>query len=358
MPRTFFFTAVSLGLALMAPARQSPAQPSAPPAKIGIMVELSGYNAMNGERCRQGFEAARETSPHTAALDFIYEDHGGDARTGVAAFKKLTGINKALAVITTRSQVGMAVNPLSAGLKIPLLGIIGHPDFLRLNPYAMRLYPSVQQEGESLAQAVWNAGYRRVAEINLQDEWNKSLAQAFEQALRRRGAEVVFADEVLATETDFSTLLTRLAAHAPDAVFVNSLPGQTGTLVRRMRELGMRQALLSNFWGATEEAQEIAGAANMRGMFFVTVNLNKPAFRALVLKRSPQATLSAVTYCCFAATRAVTEASARAAQSRAPLTAHSLFAALLELREIKLPDETLPVKEREVQFDVVVERVR
>jgi ABC-type branched-subunit amino acid transport system substrate-binding protein len=143
----------------------------------------------------------------------------------------------------------------------------------------------------------------------------------------------------------------------PQAIFVNLAVEQSGITIRKIRELGLSQPLFSNFWGATAEVRKAAGAANIAGLQYVTIDVSKPVFSREMSNLFPGTSLTAISYSCFAATRAVLLAVERLGLSK-PISAASLHQALSSLPLLDLPDEGLEIKNRELQFKLTLGRVK
>jgi len=88
-----------------------------------------------------------------------------ETKTAVSEFNRLVNVEKALAVITTRSQIALTLNPLSAARKIPLLATAGAEAFISGNPYAFRFFPTTELESRALAQKARSMGLKKMAFI-------------------------------------------------------------------------------------------------------------------------------------------------------------------------------------------------
>ena len=330
--------------------------------RVGLLTELSGPSASNGERCRQGFEvahrmyAAELQAQHVVLRTFV-EDHAGDAKVGVAAFQKLIDQDQIVVALATRSQVSMALNPISLERQIPLLGTVGHPGFTTQNRFAFRTYPSVDQEAAALVAALRHDKLLRLATLSIEDEWNKSLAAAVEDHLKGAGGRVVFSESMLPNDPDPRAFSGRLRMAQPEAIFINLALGSSGVAMKRLRELGLPQPFFSNFWGAAPESLQVAGHDASAGMRYVTINTQKPRFREAVLTAFPEASVAAVTYSCFAGVRWLIDAILISAREGHKFSAEELAPVLTKVTEMELPDEHLSVSGRELQFDLAVERV-
>ncbi len=317
---------------------------------IGLMADLSGPSSANGEDCRRGFEVARRAfSQHNLVgkhtVRFIYSDHQGDAKTGLTEFNRLVDSEKVWAVATNRSQVGMALNSVSQRKQIPLLGTVGHSEFVAKNPYAWRFFPSARLEGEALATWALKKGKRRAAIISLEDEWMKSLADSFQSSFTTLGGDIVFREDT-PQGSDISSLVSRLTLSRPDILVVNFAINESGQVLRRIREQGLTQPILTNVWAAKPEAiASAAGAAE--GIVFAEPDLRLPKFISTLREAFHDETATAVTFSCYASLTAALQA-IKTLESQA--TRQDFEMSLRALKRVSLLDADIDIIDREVRY--------
>ena len=336
---------------------------------IGIFSEFASSDAANGMRCFQGYEIARHAfAPHHKVgkrfVDFIFGDHNGTAAFGIERFNHLINRNQIVAAVTNRSEAAMAMNAISRLHGIPLVGIAGHPDFLKLNPLAFRAFPSVEREAPLLARAAISRRKKTIAIVTLEDEWTSSFEAAFTRAFARDGGRVVLAETVQIREYDFAALVGRIKEAAPDAILVNVSILQATLLITTLRRQQVNQQLLSTFWGAFPEVIDGTTRVDLEGLLFVSADYDKPKFLAALLERFPAARPTAIEYCCYAglgmlirAIEAADSASGIAAGAAA-LNSSEIRKGLEQLRKVELLDGSITVANRELEFEVSVKIIR
>lgn len=329
-----------------------------PPVTIGLMSELSGPYAPNGQACRAGYQVAIEhynaLKQSTHKLKFVYADSKGEAAAGVSEFKRLTEVEHALGIVVTRSQIGMALNPISKQKKIPLAGIVGHRDFVSANPYAFRVYPSVQREAAKLVEQLLQEKNLTAAVLTLEDEWTVSLSEEFEKRYTAAGGKILFSEKVLPGSADWSSLGVRIKQLNPQAIFVNLGAGTVGAALRKLHELDINSRKVSNFWAQHSGELETAGNAASEGLSFVEVNLNQAQFKAALKKFAADDNTMAIHYVCYAGATALIEAALNAPKLESP---EDLFNSLNSLHALKLLDETVPVEERELIYQLQIKTI-
>ena len=230
---------------------------------VGLMAELSGSSASNGEDCRRGYEVASSLLAHNGLagqhrVRIVYGDHQGDAKTGVSEFNRLVNAERAWAVATNRSQIGMALNPLSARRHIPLLGTVVHNQFLSDSSYAWRFFPSAEAEASALARKALQMGLRRAAILTLQDEWTLALANSFRENFIKGGGETVYFETLTPSDYDLASVISRVGAAAPDSILTSFTVNDSGLVIRKLREQGLHQQIFANVWATKKDEEEDA----------------------------------------------------------------------------------------------------
>lgn len=321
--------------------------------RIGVLTELSGPFATNGKDCRIGHETAMnafstngQVGPYKVKL--VYGDSRGEGKTAVTEFNKLIDQDNVQAVLLNRSQVGMPINPLSKAKKVALLGVVGHSHFAAENPYAFRFYPSSIDEGAYLAKKILEKNIKTMAAVGLQDEFLVALQDETIKTFKKAGGQVLLDERITEADVDLSSLVSKLSGAKPDLIFVNLGIGQTGFLIRKIREQGMRQPIISNFWVQKKEVIDNAGIAAIEGTGFVAISTKLPGFSKELDKVSSGLKASSVYYACHVALASALQA-IRDAKSEVQ-DREDFYQAMLAVKSLKLLDETLPVIEREVKF--------
>jgi branched-chain amino acid transport system substrate-binding protein len=231
---------------------------------VGVVVSLTGPNALYGLSVRNGFELALEEVNGSGLIApkirFIVEDYRGTAAGAVETFGKLIhqdrvpvilgpGISTAAVEafpIAQENQV-VAFSSISSAAGLSAIG-----DFIfRASLTVDRMVPvGVATTREKL-------GYQRVAVLyDRIDLYSQSGYEALTEAFADNGVEVVATETFETGDTDFSAQLTRIQALDPDAVFVSALSLER-TLILQGRDLGVPFIFL----GMTIDEVQAAGAS-------------------------------------------------------------------------------------------------
>jgi ABC-type branched-subunit amino acid transport system substrate-binding protein len=320
---------------------------------IGLMTELSGQSAATGEDCRRGFEVARkEFAPGDQAgsyqIGFSYADTQGSPRVGVTEFMNLLDVRKALAVLVKRSAIGMAINPVAAQARIPLLGLVGPKGFTNANPYAFRFFPTSEAFGESLAQLALARGKKRIAIVSTEDDWQLSIRDEFMKSFAKSGGQLAYGETVVSTETDFSSVVSRIKQSSADSVLVNLGPGQTGIFIKKLREQGVKQQIFGNYYTREQGEIEKAGKEAVEGLLLVELGLNsKRIFLSDFQQMFPAGEATGTAYTCYTGLALVLDT---LVNNRGVKDRQHMYQALLKTKQINLPDGLMEVKDRELQY--------
>ena len=322
--------------------------------KVGMLLTLSGSFATAGEDCRKGIEAALANTGKEKEFHLLFADSKNEPSTAVAEFRKLTQIDGALAIYTHRSSMGMALNPISASAKIPLLGAVGHKDFASGNKFAFQVWPKSGKEGAFVAEVFLRQNFKRAAIISTEDDWTSAIAEGFRQRYSELGANLVFDQSVLLKDRDFRTLLTKIKQRSADVIYVNVLLPQIGPLIRQAKELGISLSLFSNFYTARSDVLESAGLEALEGVQYVEMDTNLPSLKKR-LGLSAEAYPQGLTVASYVATTLLVQA---ISSMNATNPSSTVYSALLAQNEVVTPDHVFAVVDRVVEFPLVVKEIR
>lgn len=326
--------------------------PSDTEVRIGLLAALSGDVASIGEDCRRGYEmgmsfVAPDKKISGRSLVPIYGDHRGEGKAGVAEFQRLVNSEKVVAVLSHHSQPTMQISPIAKNLRIPLLGILAHEAFISDNPLAWRFWPSSKLEARALFHATQMQKVYKLASVSVQDEYTISLHNQLGTLLKASGHDFVFDQQLLRTETDFKTLVASMKRSKPEGILVNLAVPQLGPFMKQLAELGVSLPVFGNVWFMAADIQPFATDAIFENLVFSQLNAQKKIFVDLVQKFYPGHTPSVVQYACFSAMAGLLET---LQMMQGPITPSTVGSALANLKQVRMPDEVLPITEREAEF--------
>jgi branched-chain amino acid transport system substrate-binding protein len=319
--------------------------------KLGVLIPLSGNFAPIGRDYQQGVEAALRISGEKELFELVYADSKAEPNTAISEFRKLVSANQVSAILTIRSPVGMALNPLSLREKVALLGGVGDKRFAETNSYAIQAWTRSDTEGIYIANRIFRSRYKKLALITSQDDWTKVVSEDFKTEYLKH-ANIELEKEVLPTETDFRAIISKLKQKNTDAVFINLGLAQIGPFLRQARELKFSVPFYSNYWVAKKEIAESAGAENIEGVKYFEMDTNLKHLNE-DLSKNYNTNASGATLSAYVSTMLVIQAIDSASSVKNKV---ELYDAVMKQKEIITPDYNYKITNRCVEFPMV-ERV-
>lgn len=221
--------------------------------KIAILLPLTGDTASYGEPGRNVFElAAKEINGKGGVngipLELVYEDSKCDGTAAVNAAQKLVNVEKVQAIIGGLcSTESLSAVPVAAAGKVLIFSAVStSPKLTGISPYFFRISPSDASQGQLDAQIAISKGYKTIAVITEKLDYPVGLYQAFNQNLEQLGGKSI-EEEFTANTEDFRTILTKLRAANPDALFLDTQDSPTAQrILKQMQDLNWKPKLFIN----------------------------------------------------------------------------------------------------------------
>jgi branched-chain amino acid transport system substrate-binding protein len=245
--------------------------------KIGFIAPLTGDGAIYGESSRGGVQLAvdeinAEGGVNGKQLEVVYEDGKCEGKSGATAANKLINVDKVVVIVgTVCSAETLGAAPIAEASKVVLLSAASsNPKITDAGDYIFRTWPSDNFQGNDMANYLYTTrGFRKVATIYQNSDYNIGLANAFKAAFEALGGQVVAAEVYEPTAKDFRTQLAKLKDAAPDAIFMVPYTAEAGLLVKQTRELGISLPL---FGPETFGAQDVidSGGESVEGVIYTT----------------------------------------------------------------------------------------
>jgi branched-chain amino acid transport system substrate-binding protein len=246
---------------------------------VGIIVPLTGGAADFGKWARNGADlAVTDVNQQSAANGFtircIYEDHQMDAKLGLSAFKKLTDIDKAIAVVTAGSGVVLAIAPeaerthtlqINYGAVSPAIRKSGDYDFTLVN--------DADVETDEIARlAAQTLGIKSLAVLYANTAYGVTTKDAIVRSFKKVGGEIAGTVAFPENFTDIRAQLTQLKELNPPAVYFIATIKDSGKLLKQAQELGFKTQWLTYNAFESPEVLQIAGSA-ADGVIYTSSNL-------------------------------------------------------------------------------------
>ena len=323
--------------------------------KISALAELSGSFASFGEDCRKGYVIAEKyLKPEGLGLKVLYGDHQRDAKTGISEFNRLSLIDKSIGFSSDATPAVMAFSPIALQRKIPVMAVSAHPKLLD-NPYMFRFWFNSKKEGEGIAQMAKKQGIKNIGLITIQDEYPLAVSQDFRKKIAELGSKIVVDEEVLKTESDYSSIVAKVVASHSDGLFLNFIGDSLGVFIKKLREQNYNKPIFTTFSITKKEVNDIAGGEKaIEGITFLDLDTERPVFVEKMRKEFGDTKVLGLQYACYSAQAMIMSAFKRNPKIQ---TSKELYEAALSIHEVELLDEKLPIVNRESDLKLVFKRM-
>ncbi|MBU0635995.1 ABC transporter substrate-binding protein, partial [Candidatus Micrarchaeota archaeon] len=213
--------------------------------KIGSILILTGKGSTAGAHSQKGIDlAVAEVNANGGIngkkLEVIYEDSSDNSPTAaVNAFYKLRSQGIDLFVGLTWWTSGLAVAPLACeNESLVISPSIGSADFYESCDYLFDLWLNDDSLSETLADYLYEKGYKKIAILGSKDSWETTQAENVKRAFETLGGEVVSFQIALYDQTDFKTEALKIQnSDAQAIVFTNYAHEHLSA--KRFKEMGI-----------------------------------------------------------------------------------------------------------------------
>jgi branched-chain amino acid transport system substrate-binding protein len=220
---------------------------SAQEVKIGVVLSNTGTFAFVGAPVINAVKLAHEEMVAAnffgaTKVTLMVEDNRSDKQEALTLINRMATRDNAIMVIGPVSTgEAMAAAPLAVDLKIPLFTTATAPDVLKAGNWIFKSTETAEQTmvplGKFVAEKVKpksctyvfirdNEGYVRQKDI-LRD------------TMKAGGVAVSGEESILAADSDFTALATKIAASKADCLYIGTPPEQGANIVIQARQAGM-----------------------------------------------------------------------------------------------------------------------
>lgn len=249
---------------------------SADTVKVGVILPLTGSEAMFGEMEKNSFEiayeelkAAGKTTVGGKEIQLMYEDDQGKQDVAKSATEKL--VNKDQVAMLSGGYSSACTNVIaqsSQSLNTPFLIVTGSSDDITKQGWSY-VFRGTAAPASKYTIAFWDmlekvVKPQKVAIIFENTDFGTSSSKGFRTECQKRGINVVFDQAYEHGAIDFKPMLANLRSTNPDMIFATSYVMDASMIIKQMKELDFNTKLfVGNGAGYTmPEFYENAGAAS------------------------------------------------------------------------------------------------
>lgn len=322
---------------------------------IGVMNPLTGKFAIHGESCLEGQKLAiRELNEDVAKkINFEFEDSLSTTQGGLLSFNKFILNKNLLSVLFLGSNVGLAINPLSLKEKVPIMGIAGHKDYIKNNPYAFNSFLDSKSEAIKISDSILKKNYERLAIITLDFDFTLYMREEIKNHLSGSNVKFVF-DETIHSDTDFNSLIARLRSKKPDVLVINHTGDTFPLLLRQLYQQRITFDKITINANASEVYFKSAGVKEVsNGIVLFQIN-----FPDNFIKQIPEnVPLPAYSYTCYTGASFVLK-SIESLNAEGNINRENLANNLNNSSKIKSNFAELEIKEKVINYTLQPLRVQ
>jgi branched-chain amino acid transport system substrate-binding protein len=204
--------------------------------KIGVILPLSGQAADYGGSIENCIGLAKEDRPELFRnVEFIFEDAQHDPNKAVAAFRKLTAVDKVDLVYTWGVPFCKALAPIAEAARTPLIGQCIDQGSSAGRNYVLRFMNYTDEYLGVQTARLMERREKRIGLVLAEHPYLEEMHAALKRNLRE-GQTVEVIDSYQVTSTDFKSTVSKIRRNNYDSIGVFLYPGQIAQFYRQLRE--------------------------------------------------------------------------------------------------------------------------
>ena len=220
---------------------------SADAVKIGLATPLTGASAQDGKAIQNGVNLAVKMKNEAGGIngktvEVVAEDDKGDSSEAATVANKLAQDDSILAVIGHfNSSCTLAGAPIyNNAVVVEISPGSSSAAVTDAGDYTFRVITTDAVQGQYLADwCVNELGYKNVAILYENDDYGLGLADVAEEETGKLGAKTVVKEAYEVGQTDFSTVLTKVAASDAEVLIIGGLYNETALIAKQMADNGL-----------------------------------------------------------------------------------------------------------------------
>ncbi len=217
--------------------------------KIGMGAPMTGGNASYGIDISQGAAVALADAGDIEGWTFMLDaqDDGGTAEGGAAVANKFVA-DPAIAAVAGHifSGATAAAIPIYEKAGIPMLSPSATNPALTTTGSKVfnRIAFTDLNQGNAAAEYLYSTlGIKKLALLHDGSDYGKGLADIVAAQFQAVGGEVTLEQAITPGETDYTAVLSTVAATSPDALYFGGYTAEGAVLVNQMKTTGLENAL-------------------------------------------------------------------------------------------------------------------
>ncbi len=238
---------------------------------VAMVNPLTGDAATYGVSHKNGLEMALAEINKAGwklkarmTIELLTHDDAGDPKQAAAGAQKFADMKSVLAIVgSCLSSNTLAMVPITDKAKLPHSVVSSSTSKLSgMSKYFFRMAVQDDKIGGLMVQ-LSNEKFKpkKMALLYLNNDYGKGLLASIEPEMKKSGITMTSAQTYLANDKDYSALLTKVKAEAPDVILVGSTYTDGGLIVKQAREMGLMMPIVGPTGLYSPKYMEIAGKA-------------------------------------------------------------------------------------------------
>jgi len=245
--------------------------------KVGVVVSETSTYAFVGVPLVNGIKMADEELQASKGygdnkVEVVYQDNRSDKQEAISLITQMAKSENADIIIgPIATSEAMATGPVANDLKIPMFTTATSPDVLKAGPYIFKSTETADAYMAPVAEHMINAVKpKNCFLVSIRDnEGYIRQRNVFRDALTKAGIEIVGDESILASDTDFTALSTKIVDAAPECLFVTAPPEEAANIIIQARQAGLPDGTaIAGDSGAGSKKFLDAGGAAVEGTYF------------------------------------------------------------------------------------------
>lgn len=241
--------------------------------KIGMAAPLTGPQSHIGQDIKNGTllgvedvnAQGIEIGGKKVKFELLAEDDEANPSKATTVAQKLVDAKVVAVVGHFNSGASIPASKVYADAGIPQISPGSTNPRYTQQGYAttFRVVANDDQQGPAGASyAVNTLKVKKVAIVDDSTAYGQGLANAFENAVKAAGVEVLAHEHTTDKDTDFAAILTNIKSKNPELVFFGGIDTQGGPMAKQMKALGINAKLMGGDGIQTPKLLELAGDAS------------------------------------------------------------------------------------------------
>ena len=209
--------------------------------KIGVSLPLTGSGPIAaGNSVKNSIELADKLYDKNNCVDFDIQDDSLQAKNTLTNVNKFITLDNDNAIVVFGTNTSLAVNSIAEQAHVPMVALSILKKVVQDKKYVVKHWCTDINLNDAIKKEVQKKNYKSVAIVTLQNEAMLGLRELFKKDFT---GDILLDEEFAQGDLDFGTIITKIKAKNPEAVYILLFPPQTGVFIKKLRELGFNKEI-------------------------------------------------------------------------------------------------------------------